>query len=64
MMTLTQVTCLEGFLKKGFITEIALNGSKGIARFAEDYFDIVLCDFRLRNMDGKNVLLKIKEVRP
>ncbi|MDQ2862753.1 MAG: sigma-54 dependent transcriptional regulator [Bacteroidota bacterium] len=56
---------LSRFLtKKGFEPEVALNGSKGLARFNEEHFDIVLCDFRLGDRDGKEVLLKIKEAKP
>ncbi|MFS8083416.1 MAG: sigma-54-dependent transcriptional regulator, partial [Ginsengibacter sp.] len=35
-----------------------------LAKFAEENFDIVLCDFRLGDKDGKDVLLKIKEAKP
>ncbi|MDP4284599.1 MAG: sigma-54 dependent transcriptional regulator [Bacteroidota bacterium] len=56
---------LNRFLdKKGFTTEVAHNGAKGLAKFNEEHFDIVLCDFRLGDKDGKDVLLKIKEVKP
>jgi len=56
---------LSRFLnKKGYITEVAHNGSKGLAKFNEYHFDIVLCDFRLGDKDGKDVLSKIKEARP
>jgi two-component system, NtrC family, response regulator HydG len=56
---------LSRFLyKKGFEPEVAHNGSKGLARFNEESFDIVLCDFRLGDKDGKDVLLKIKEIKP
>lgn len=56
---------LSRFLeKKGYATEVAHNGSKGIAKFNEFHFDIVLCDFRLGDKDGKTVLLKIKEANP
>ncbi len=56
---------LSRFLnKKGYITEVAHNGSKGLAKFNEFHFDIVLCDFRLGDKDGKDVLSKIKEARP
>src|SRR5450432_37039 len=56
---------LSRFLsKKGFEPEVAHNGAKGLARFHEEFFDIVLCDFRLGDKDGKDVLLKIKEIRP
>jgi two-component system, NtrC family, response regulator HydG len=56
---------LSRFLnKKGFETEVAHNGAKGLARFNEEFFDIVLCDFRLGDKDGRDVLLKIKEIKP
>jgi two-component system response regulator HydG len=56
---------LSRFLsKKGFEPEVAHNGAKGLARFSEESFDIVLCDFRLGDKDGKDVLLKIKEIKP
>ncbi|MEO9021630.1 MAG: sigma-54 dependent transcriptional regulator [Ginsengibacter sp.] len=56
---------LSRFLdKKGYITEAAHNGAKGLAKFNEGYFDIVLCDFRLGDKDGKDVLIKIKEAKP
>ena len=62
---LDMCSLLSRFLsKKGFEPEVALNGSKGLARFNEEHFDIVLCDFRLGDKDGKEVLLKIKEAKP
>ena len=51
-------------VKKGYETEVAHNASKGIAKFNESAYDIVLCDFRLGDKDGKDVLLKIKELNP
>jgi two-component system response regulator HydG len=56
---------LSKFLvRKGYETETAHSGAKGIARFKEDRFDIVLCDFRLGDMDGKRVLAEIKAISP
>jgi len=56
---------LSRFLeKKGYTTEVAHNAAKGLAKFNEEHFDIVLCDFRLGDKDGKDVLQKIKEVKP
>lgn len=58
-------TLLSRFLnKKGYDTEIAINGAKGLALFDEQHFDIVLCDFRLGDKNGKEVLLKIKDTKP
>ncbi|MDQ6904324.1 MAG: sigma-54 dependent transcriptional regulator [Bacteroidota bacterium] len=62
---LDMCTLLSRFLtKKGYEAEVALNGAKGLARFSEEHFDIVLCDFRLGDRDGKDVLLKVKEAKP
>lgn len=62
---LDMCTLLSRFLqRKGYLTDAAHNGAKGLAKFNEGDFDIVLCDFRLGDKDGKDVLLKIKEVKP
>ena len=58
-------TLLSRFLdKKGYNTEVAHNASKGLSKFNEFNFDIVLCDYRLGDKDGKEVLMKIKEAKP
>ncbi|MEO6948288.1 MAG: sigma-54 dependent transcriptional regulator [Ginsengibacter sp.] len=58
-------TLLSRFLdKRGYQTDVAHNGAKGLAKFSEDHFDIVLCDFRLGDKDGKDVLVRIKELKP
>lgn len=56
---------LSKFLgKKGYDVDAAHSASKGIAKVVEGFFDIVLCDFRLGDKDGKDVLVKIKELSP
>ncbi len=61
---LDMCTLLSRFLnKKGYETGVAHNAAKGLAKFNEEHFDIVLCDFRLGDKDGKDVLLKIKEAK-
>jgi two-component system response regulator HydG len=56
---------LSRFLqRKGFETEVAHTGNKGIAKFKESKFDIVLCDFRLGDKEGREVLQEIKAVDP
>ena len=58
-------TLLSRFLSRnGYETEVAYSGQKGLAKFEEENFDAVLCDFRLGNMDGKEVLLSVKKIRP
>jgi two-component system response regulator HydG len=48
--------------RKGFETDMAHTGNKGLAKFNENKFDVVLCDFRLGDMDGRKVLQKIKSI--
>jgi two-component system response regulator HydG len=50
--------------KKGFETEASHSGNKGIAKFKESKFDIVLCDFRLGDKEGREVLRDIKQIDP
>ena len=58
-------TLLSRFLtRNGYETEVAYSGQKGLAKFEEENFDAVLCDFRLGNMDGKEVLLSVKKTKP
>jgi two-component system, NtrC family, response regulator HydG len=58
-------TLLSRFLSRnGYETEVAYSGQKGLAKFEEENFDAVLCDFRLGNMDGKEVLLSVKKIKP
>jgi two-component system, NtrC family, response regulator HydG len=58
-------TLLSRFLSRnGYETEVAYSGQKGLAKFEEQNFDAVLCDFRLGNMDGKEVLLSVKKIKP
>jgi two-component system, NtrC family, response regulator HydG len=56
---------LSRFLtRKGFETEMAHTGSKGIAKFAEQKFAAVICDYRLGDMEGKEIIAALKEKDP
>src|SRR5438045_5542879 len=62
---LDMCTLLSKFLnKKGYEAEVAHSDKKGIAKVTKGFYDIVLSDFRLGDKDGKDVLLKIKELSP
>src|ERR1700744_2039786 len=50
--------------KKGYKREQSHSGGKGIAKFKESKFDVVLCDFRLGDKEGREVLKEIKNVDP
>jgi len=56
---------LKRFLTKhGFEVELAQNGKRGIEAFTASQPNLVLCDFRLGDLDGTEVLNKIKEIEP
>src|ERR1700743_2196246 len=50
--------------KKGYEREASHSGNKGIAKFKESKFDVVLCDFRLGDKEGREVLKEIKNTDP
>jgi two-component system, NtrC family, response regulator HydG len=52
---------LSRFLtRNGYEVEEAWSGMKGIQKFKQGNFDIVICDYQLGDMDGLEVLQKIK----
>ena len=62
---LDMCTLLNRFLtKNGYEVDVAHSAAKGIAKFEDQNFDIVLCDFRLGDKDGKDVLMEIKKRSP
>ena len=50
--------------RKGFEADTAYTGNKGIAKFKENPFDAVLCDFRLGDKEGREVLTEIRSMNP
>lgn len=58
-------TLLSRYLsKKGFEVAASHNGTQAIETFKKNRFDLILCDFRLGDMDGTEVLSKAKELHP
>jgi len=54
-------TLLARYLSKnGYETEAAYTGKKGISLFAEKKFDVVICDYRLGDMEGIEVISALK----
>ena len=58
-------TLLARFLTRNeYEVEMAHSGSKGIAKFNEGRFDLVICDYRLGDMEGINVLTALRKHDP
>jgi two-component system, NtrC family, response regulator HydG len=50
--------------RKGYNSEVAFTGNAGIQRLKKASFDMVLCDYRLPDKDGLEVLQEIKRMDP
>ena len=58
-------TLLGRFLSKnGYETDMAPTGTKGIAKFGEKKFDVVITDYRLGDMKGTDVVSALKKINP
>ncbi len=56
---------LSKFLtKNGFQVKTATSGVKAMEALSREFFDLVLCDYRLDDTDGREILIKIKENYP
>ncbi len=56
---------LERFLKrKGHETSYFTSGKKALVHLKDNTYDIVFCDFRLPDTDGRELLISIKELNP
>ena len=58
---LDMCSLLSRFLiRNNYIVEVAYSGNEGISKFKANSFDIVICDFRLGDKNGKDVLIEMK----
>ncbi|MFC5623905.1 sigma-54-dependent transcriptional regulator [Algoriphagus winogradskyi] len=56
---------LERFLtKKGYEVETTISGKNGLDLVKKSFFDLIFCDFKLRDMEGRDVLMKVREISP
>lgn len=56
---------LDRFLtKKGYDVQTTISGKNGLDMVKKNHFDLIFCDFKLRDMDGRDVLMKVKEISP
>lgn len=58
-------TLLKRFLgKNGHEVEVAYSGNSGLKMFTSEEFDLVLCDFRLPDKDGLEMIRALKKIKP
>ncbi len=52
------------FIRNGFEVKITHSGKRGLEELERNPPDVILCDFRLGDTDGKELLIKIKQIDP
>lgn len=58
-------TLLSSYLRsKGYETDIAYSGNKGLQKFKAGHFDLILCDYRLGDKEGVEILKEVKQINP
>ncbi len=62
--TLVSEVLTETVRRAGYECEAAFSGEEALARFNERTYDIVLCDLKMKEMDGIEVLKTIKKDNP
>jgi len=56
---------LEGFLKKeGFSVESAASGREALDKLEGDFFDIILLDYKMPELDGLHTLREVRRLYP
>jgi two-component system, NtrC family, response regulator HydG len=56
---------LERFLKKnGFDVTTTISGKDGLDLIRKNFYDLIFCDFKLRDMEGRDILRKVREHSP
>lgn len=58
-------TLLSSYLNRnGFETDVAYSGTKGLQKFKSGHFDVILCDYRLGDKEGVEILKEVKKIDP
>ena len=52
------------FNELGFQSEYSFRGEGGLKLVREKHFDVLLCDYRLPDKDGFEILKEIRKIRP
>jgi len=61
---IVRTSCSRTLVPEGYEVALAKNGVEGIRMLGESKFDVVLTDLKMPDMDGIEVLRKIKEQWP
>jgi two-component system response regulator HydG len=56
---------LDRFLKKnGFDVTTTISGKDGLDLIRKNFYDLIFCDFKLRDMEGRDILRKVQQYSP
>ena len=54
----------EYLTQNGYAVSTAYNGTKGLNLIEKENFDLILTDFRLGDIDGLELIIRIKDIKP
>ena len=56
---------LDKFLTRhGHDVDTTISGTKGLELVKEKHYDLIFCDFQLREMEGRDILMNVKKISP
>jgi len=61
---IVRISCSRALTPEGFDLKLARNGADGLRMLAEEEFDLVLTDLKMPDMDGIEILRRVKEGWP
>ncbi len=61
---IVRISCIRALSPEGYIVKVSQNGVEGIRMMEEEKFDLVLTDLKMPDMDGIEILRRIKENWP
>lgn len=61
---IVRTSCIRVLSPEGYQVSVAQNGMEGIRMIEEENFDVVLTDLKMPDMDGIEILKKIKKEWP
>lgn len=61
---IVRMSCSRALSPEGYDLKLARNGEEGLRMLSEESFDIVMTDLKMPDMDGIEVLRRVKEGWP
>lgn len=61
---IVRISCKRSLMLEGYNVDIAGSGKEGLGLFEKNKYDLVVTDLKMPAMDGIEVLINIKSIKP